>query len=135
MKVKVYKNLHNGMYSIQAMHGDNKGRVVGYATRLLLDDVTFKVSESGRQRVINEKRKNVHAYVCGTLRHALDYIVRLENIPLEIQQPFEHDCDIKVAYNPYKWATFMAYIDYNLHQTNFAKSAYLGYEGVLIRGN
>lgn len=60
--VKVYKNLHNGLWSIK----DAKtGLVLGHTSELTLHICTFKVSESGRQRVLKEKQKNVHAYVIG----------------------------------------------------------------------
>lgn len=60
--VKVYKNLHKDMYSIQQ---DNV--VVAHAETVFLQDVTFEVSQAGRERVIREGRKNVHAKVVGML--------------------------------------------------------------------
>lgn len=39
----------------------------GYENTLTLQNVTFRVSEAGRQRVLRERKKNVHAYVVGTL--------------------------------------------------------------------
>lgn len=65
MKVFVYFNLHKRCFSIKALEGADKGRVVAHSDALLLHNVTFKVSEAGRQRVIREKRKNVHAGVVG----------------------------------------------------------------------
>jgi len=65
MKVFVYFNLHKRCFSIKALEGADKGRVVAHSNALLLHNVTFKVSEAGRQRVIREKRKNVHAGVVG----------------------------------------------------------------------
>jgi hypothetical protein len=32
-----------------------------------MEDVTFKISEPGRQRVISQQRKNVHAYAIGEI--------------------------------------------------------------------
>jgi|688.fasta_scaffold151528_4 hypothetical protein len=62
--VEVYRNLHRGCLSVR----DPKTRlVIGYADGVLLTDVTFVVSEAGRQRVLRERRKNVHAFVRGTL--------------------------------------------------------------------
>jgi len=49
------------------LEGPDKGRVVGWASTVLLSDVTPKVSEAGRQRVLREKRKNVHAGMGGYL--------------------------------------------------------------------
>lgn len=59
-KYYIYRNLHTGGFSVRY-----KGRVVERSNCLVGNDVVFKVSESGRQRVLLEKRKNVHAYsVC-----------------------------------------------------------------------
>ncbi|KJE27041.1 hypothetical protein LG52_36 [Geobacillus kaustophilus] len=110
-RVKVYKNLHKKCYSIV----DAKtGRVVAYADEVLLRDATFKVSEKGRQRVLREKRKNVHAYVVGTF--ALTY---------PVETLFK-----KVTYNPYKAGYF-----YNVETgepVESSKIVWLSPEGVKI---
>jgi len=49
------------------MELSTRGLVLAHADKLLLDDAVFKVSEKGRQRVISEQRKNVHAGVQGIL--------------------------------------------------------------------
>ena len=67
MRVKVYYNLHKFQLSVVAMEGAQKGIVIAHAKSILLGDVVFKVFEAGRQRVIRERRKNVHAYVQGDL--------------------------------------------------------------------
>ena len=66
MKVFVYFNLHKKCFSIKALEGAMKGRVVAHRDNVLLFHATFKVSQAGRERVLREKRKNVHAGVCGT---------------------------------------------------------------------
>lgn len=91
MRVFVYRNLHKKLWSVRAMDGPDKGRVIQHATKLSLANCTFKVSESGRQRVIREKRKNVHAGVQGTL--------------IEPLAPGE--CSSKITYDPYRFATFV----------------------------
>ena len=90
MKVFVYFNLHKKVWSVKALSGPNKGRVIAHLDRLVLDDCTFKVSEAGRQRVLREKRKNVHAGVMGTVTHQ-DW--RFVGVP--------------VTYNPYKYSSFV----------------------------
>ena len=66
MKVRVYFNLRKKKLSVQIkMNGAWK--VVSHLETAYLENVEFKVSEAGRQRVLKNKRKNVHAYVCGTL--------------------------------------------------------------------
>lgn len=66
MRVKVYWNLHKKVFSVVALEGDRKGKVIQYADRIELKDVSFTVSEAGRQRVIRDRCKNVHAFVIGT---------------------------------------------------------------------
>lgn len=68
MRVAVYFNLHRKCFSIRAMEGPAKGRVVAHADDVILGRVSFRVSEAGRQRVIRERRKNVHAFVEGELK-------------------------------------------------------------------
>lgn len=86
-KVKVYFNLHNRLFSV--MSG---GKVVAHLPHIRLKDVKFKVSESGRQRVLENQRKNVHAYVEGTFDHQPYNMFSLEQ---------------GVTYNPYKHEFFV----------------------------
>jgi len=59
-KVRVYRNLSKGCFSVK------QGTIVRcHADHVTLEDVKFIVSENGRQRVIKEKTKNVHAFVEG----------------------------------------------------------------------
>ena len=67
LRVFVYFNLHRKCWSIKALEGAARGRVVAHATSVRLDCVEFRVSEAGRQRVIREQRKNVHAGAVGVL--------------------------------------------------------------------
>ena len=66
-RVRVYKNLHKDCWSVW-----QEGKVLFHTQEIHLRDVTFLVLESGRQRVLKEKRKNVHAFVCGFLTQGLD---------------------------------------------------------------
>jgi hypothetical protein len=69
-KVRCYWNLHRNCWSVQ----DARTRkVIGHAAKVLLRDVTFTVSAAGRERVLREGRKNVHAFACGTLA-AVDWL-------------------------------------------------------------
>ena len=63
MRVKAYKNLHTGTYSIQNM----QSKVIGHPTEVLLRDVEFRVQPGTRDRVRREKRRAVHAFVIGEL--------------------------------------------------------------------
>jgi hypothetical protein len=62
MRVDVYYNLRKRCLSVR-----KGGIVVQHTPSAVLEDVTFVVSEAGRQRVLRERRKNVHAFVRGTL--------------------------------------------------------------------
>ena len=45
-----------------------KGRVIDHTHNICLDHAEFVVRESGRQRVLKQKQKNVHAFVRGVMR-------------------------------------------------------------------
>jgi hypothetical protein len=94
MKVFVYRNLHKNCWSIKALEGNNKGRVIYHAQSVTLSNCTFKVSKAGRERVLREKRKNVHAGIKGEL-------IRV-NIPLSYMPQMT-----AVTYNPYKYESFV----------------------------
>lgn len=65
-RVFVYFNLHKKLWSVKSLTGDGTyGRVIAHRRTLTLTDATPKVSEKGRQRVLREGRKNVHAGVVG----------------------------------------------------------------------
>ena len=91
MKVKVYYNLHKNCYSIVSLEKENYGKVIKHDNCVPLFDAQFKVSEKGRQRVLREQKKNVHAYVVGTW--VSEFVPRGA---------------VKLAtYNPYKYSSFV----------------------------
>ena len=57
---KVYRNIRKDNLSIT-----QKGLVKDRAKFIALDNVTFKVRESGQKKVRESGQKNVHAFVCG----------------------------------------------------------------------
>jgi len=65
MKCFVYFNLHRKCWSLKAMEGEKRGKVIGHAKYVDMSNVVWKVSEAGRQRVLREKKKNVHAGAVG----------------------------------------------------------------------
>jgi hypothetical protein len=100
MRVFVYFNLHKKCFSIKALEGDRKGRVVAHSNTVLLEGCKLMVSEAGRQRVLREKRKNVHAGVSGTW---INYCTnRVEN-----HFEFLSMVGRQVTYNPYKYDSFV----------------------------
>lgn len=91
MKVFVYYNLHRKVWSVKALEGENKGRVIAHRRDVVLQKPKPKVSEAGRQRVLREKRKNVHA---GLVGEWFD------------QKILQAEGDL-ITYNPYKYQTFV----------------------------
>jgi hypothetical protein len=71
LPTRCYRNLNNGLMSLQQKVGKS-WLVVGHTDNLILKNVTFYVSEASRQRVIANKRKNVHAWASGTLERPKD---------------------------------------------------------------
>ena len=65
MKVRVYRNLHTGTLSLQTYIKGKGWRVKSHPKSIYLLNAVFKVSEAGRQRVLKQRRKNVHAYIYG----------------------------------------------------------------------
>ena len=92
-KVMCYYDLHRHTFSVTY-----KGLVMLKADYLRLSDVEFRVRKGGEQKVRDEQRKNVHAFVIG---HLDDYC----EFPCEdIPQPESNEV---VTYNPYKYDSFV----------------------------
>lgn len=91
-KVMVYFNLHKHTFSVKYQE-----KVIMHADYVKLDDVEFRVRVGGKEKVRQEKSKNVHAFVIGTLVDYCEY--PCENIP-------ESEGEI-VTYNPYKYDSFV----------------------------
>lgn len=98
MRVRVYRNLHRRCWSVVALEGPDRGRVVAHRDTVVVEDACFKVSEAGRQRVLRERRKNVHAFVVGQWFDADDAWAEVwaEAYGWE-----------RVSYNPYKAGHFV----------------------------
>ena len=92
-KVFVYWNIHRNLWSVKALEGVNKGRVIYHTSNITLYNCQFKVSEAGRQRVIREQCKNVHAGIQGTELDGIGMFFKDEAFP--------------VTYNPYKYSSFV----------------------------
>jgi len=86
-KVRVYRNLHKDCFSVVDA---KSGRVISHSKSLCLSKAEFRVREAGRQKVLEEKSKNVHAFVCGFI---IDDIGKEDGL-----RP--------VSYNPYRGPSF-----------------------------
>ena len=87
-KVMVYYNLHKQTFSVTY---DSK--VILHADYVKLGDVEFRVRQGGKERVRQDKSKNVHAFVIGRLLDYCEY--PCDDIPSSQSGKI-------VTYNPYK---------------------------------
>jgi hypothetical protein len=87
--VQIYRNLHKKgvVYSVRSLA---TRKVVDYVSDVVLTDVVFKVNQSGRERVVREKRKNVHAVMEGRI---------ISDLPVSSGR--------LITYNPYKSNQFV----------------------------
>ena len=89
---RIYRNLHKECFSVTRWNPEKKGyRLFAHETDLILDKVQFRVSKAGREKVLREKQKNVHAFVY------------CENYSTFVG---EDQLGSEVYYNPYKTETF-----------------------------
>ena len=95
MRVEVYFNLHKYTWSVRQC---STGRVILHTDKVHIRDPKFVVRQSGRERVLREGKKNVHAFVRGEITHFDDF------------DPDYLDYTL-VAYNPYKFDTFVDVTD------------------------
>lgn len=105
MRIQVYRNLHKsiGKHAVYSLRDKKTRRVVDHQSFLLLQDCKFHVSPTGRERVLRERRKNVHAWIEGNMNlvgvdACVAYEAFISNgsvVTLE-----------GVLYNPYKYDQF-----------------------------
>ena len=94
MRVEVYYNLHKNVFSVR-----HKGKVIAWGNRVTIENPEYVVREKGRQKVLEEGRKNVHAFVRGTLSDINNF--KFSKIQQRLSEPRE------VTYNPYKYDSFV----------------------------
>ena len=97
-KYYLYRNLHTGGFSVK-----HKGRVCERADLIVMHDVEFRVSETGRQGVIKNKRKQVHAYmVADNYKAPITHNAALKSLLESADSNMTH-----ITYNPYKNESFV----------------------------
>lgn len=90
---RIYYNLHKGGFTVQHYIKSVGWRKLDTIDNLKAYGVSFKVYENGRQRVLNEKKKYVHAFVlCDSI----------EAVTLPTDR-----FDEQATYNPYKTSDFI----------------------------
>jgi CRISPR/Cas system-associated protein Csm6 len=95
MKVFVYYNLHKHCWSVKALEGPKRGRVIDHRHYLVLHNVQWRVGAKGRERVRREQRKHVHAGAVGILAPEAHVDMMAGGRQL-----------VRVSYNPYTHETF-----------------------------
>jgi len=93
LPVRVFKNLKHDCYSIM-----QRGVIKASARQVRLIGVEFRVREAGRQRMISERRKNVHAFAVGRL---VDYVH-----PSDARE-MEPIVGRGAFYDPYRYPSFV----------------------------
>ena len=89
MRVEVYFNLHKKTFSVRSCR---TGRVIHHTDKVDIANPEFVVRKAGRERVLREGKKNVHAFVRGDVTFFnLMYRPTLDTL----------------TYNPYKYASFV----------------------------
>lgn len=107
-RCEAYYNLHNECLS--ARPTGRYGYVKHYQW-LIFHGVKFAVQPAGRQKVLRERKKNVHAFVRGEMMswspagkgkkdRIIDSVVSAENMRAD-------DRFVEVTYNPYKYESFV----------------------------
>lgn len=91
--VRVFINPKHGCYSIM-----QDGRVKASAKQIRLRDAAFLVRESGRQRMLRENRRTIHAYIVGQLIEFLHPAAASSLTRLDGRS---------ACYNPYRYSAFV----------------------------
>ncbi len=109
--VRVYRNLTNGKISIL---DKATGLVIGHADGVHLvphedaTEVRCIVNQAGRNRVLKERKKYVHAYIEGAIASMLNWTPYKGRTYAGTKPPqWKAGANIiDMTYNPYKMATF-----------------------------
>jgi len=121
MRVEVYFNLHKYTWSVRQC---STGRVILHTDKVHIRDPKFVVRKSGRERVLSEGKKNVHAFVRGEITHFDDFDPEYHPDYLDYTL---------VSYNPYKFDTFVDVYDTTPVRT--AKRAMLELQPSMVVGD
>lgn len=114
MRVFVYYNLHKKLWSVKALEGPKKNKVIGHYPTVYLSNAEARVSLPGRARVLRDKCKNVHAGIRGELVHGWDEA--LSFVPINSRD---------VSYNPY-FTDHFYYVDNKEKYTGSAQAFLTG---------
>lgn len=86
----IYKNLHRDGWSIKALDGLHRGKVVGHAQVVALTGCTMRVGKAAAARIAAGHAREVHAWVTGIMA------------PVELRDP------VRLVYHPHERPEFYA---------------------------
>lgn len=92
LRVQVYRNLRNGLWSVVATEGPDKGRVIAHKSDFIIEECSYAVQPAGNSKVRRTGRKSVHAFIRG-------------RVPSKTVMMFGGSRG--VTYNPYKHHGFV----------------------------
>lgn len=98
--VDVYRNLHTGLWSVR-----QGGVVRCHIDRLFMYGCRMVVSQNGRQRVLEEGRKNVHAVIRGKVCDDKNAKIIIDYVTTVGIREFD------IVYDPYQHDSFMGYCE------------------------
>lgn len=119
MRVFVYWNSREGMFSVASRDRFVPGRVFLHADRIVVSDARFVVSSAGRRRVLDTGQKCVHAGVLGDVVEASGTVlVDPAEVPFAVPRHPHGSWDDamlgrtrRVIYNPRTVETFVVFDD------------------------
>ena len=88
-KVEVYRNYRRRCWSVRS---NKTGKVIDHVSQVVLKDCELVVRKSGRDRVLREGVKNVHAFVKGVM---------------VTSDEFEKDESVRIGYEPWVNSSFV----------------------------
>jgi hypothetical protein len=115
MRVRVYKNIRTGEYSIL---NPKTGRVMAHRSSVALTNVEFVVRAAGREATVRRRRKTVHAFAVGRLLRVKD---------VNDMKPL---CKTRLHYDPYVAGYFFTNKGKRIDQ---ASAAVLDHRGLFIK--
>lgn len=78
-----------------------RGIVRAHSDNVIVESGEFRVRPAGREKVLREQRKTVHAFVVGyPVAEDATTLAAVEGIKLALGEP------VQVSYNPYRGDTF-----------------------------
>lgn len=96
LKADVYRNLQRDCFSVRSRETENYGEVIDHATVVFISPAEFVVQPKGRERVLEERRKNVHAFIRGRVTMNARYPdIKMSAIPMK-----------QITYHPYERGEF-----------------------------